>query len=88
VLGGVSRAAAYQIVTLNRGTQDGLEPGHVLSVWQAGERVADRFGVGRVQLPDEFAGYLMVFRSFDEVSYGLIMQASNEIRVLDRVRNP
>lgn len=88
VLGGVSRAAAYQIVTLNRGTQDGLEPGHVLSVWQAGERVADRFGGGRVQLPDEFAGYLMVFRSFDEVSYGLIMQASNEIRILDRVRNP
>ncbi|MFU8821720.1 MAG: LysM peptidoglycan-binding domain-containing protein [Gammaproteobacteria bacterium] len=88
VLGGVSRAAAYQIVTLNRGAQDGLEPGHVLSVWQAGERVADRFGGGRVQLPDEFAGYLMIFRTSDEVSYGLIMQASNEIRILDRVRNP
>jgi hypothetical protein len=41
-----------------------------------------------VQLPDEYAGYLMVFRSFEEISYGLIMQASNEIRVLDKVRNP
>jgi len=85
---GVRMVSAFQIVTLNRGTRHGLEPGHVLSVWQAGERVPDRFGGGRVQLPDEYAGYLMVFRSFDEVSYGLIMQASNEIRLLDRVRNP
>lgn len=85
---GVQMVSAFQIVTLNRGTRHGLEPGHVLSVWQAGERVPDRFGGGRVQLPDEYAGYLMIFRSFDEVSYGLIMQTSNEIRLLDRVRNP
>jgi hypothetical protein len=88
VLDGVARVGSYQIVTLNRGAKHGLESGHVLSVWQAGERVADRFGGGRVQLPDEYAGHLMIFRTFDELSYGLIMQASNEIRVLDRVRNP
>jgi hypothetical protein len=88
VLDGVSRVSSYQIVTLNRGARDGLEPGHVLAVWQAGEEVKDRIGGGKVQLPDEYAGYLMVFRSFDEISYGLIMQASNEIRLLDKVRNP
>lgn len=88
VLNGVARASTYQIVTLNRGTQHGLEPGHVLSVWQAGERVRDRFSGGRVDLPDEYAGNLMIFRSYEELSFGLIMRASNEIRVLDRVRNP
>ncbi|NGX17656.1 LysM peptidoglycan-binding domain-containing protein [Wenzhouxiangella sp. XN24] len=88
VLNGVARASTYQIVTLNRGTQHGLEPGHVLAVWQAGERVRDRFEGGRVDLPDEYAGNLMIFRSYEDLSYGLIMQASNEIRVLDRVRNP
>jgi hypothetical protein len=88
VLDGVSLVGSYQIVTLNRGAKHGLEPGHVLSVWQAGQQVRDRFGGGRVELPDEYAGYLMIFRSFDDLSYGLIMQASNEIRVLDRVRNP
>jgi len=88
VLDGVSLVSSYQIVTLNRGAKHGLEAGHVLSVWQAGERVADRFAGGNVRLPDEYAGYLMIFRTFDELSYGLIMQASNEIRVLDRVRNP
>ena len=84
----ISRVGSYQIVVLNRGARHGLEPGHVLSVWQAGNRVPDRFGGGRVQLPDEYAGYLMVFQTYDEVSFGLIMQAANEIRVLDRVRNP
>lgn len=85
---GISLVGSYQIVTLNRGTADGLEPGHVLAVWQAGRQVRDRFGGGSVELPEEYAGYLMVFRTFEDLSFGLIMQASNEIRMLDRVRNP
>jgi hypothetical protein len=85
---GVARAGAFQIVTLNRGASHGLEPGHVLSVWQAGERVSDRFGGGRVDLPDEYAGYLMIFRVFNDISFGLIMQTTNEVSVLDRVRKP
>lgn len=88
VLDGVSLVGAYQIVTLNRGASHGLAPGHVLSVWQAGQLADDRFGGGRVQLPDEYAGYLMVFKTYENLSFGLIMQAENEIRVLDRVRNP
>jgi hypothetical protein len=88
VLDGVGIIGAYQIVTLNRGADDGVEPGHVLTVWQAGREERDHFGGGKVQLPEEYAGYLMVFRTFDEISYGLIVQASNEIRVYDKVRNP
>jgi hypothetical protein len=87
-LDAVALLGSYQIVTVNRGARHGLEPGHVLSVWQAGESVPDRFGGGRAQLPDEYAGYMMIFQTYDEVSFGLIMQAANEIRVLDRVRNP
>jgi hypothetical protein len=30
----------------------------------------------------------MVFKTYEKLSYGLIMQAQNEIRVLDKVRNP
>ena len=88
VLDGMSLVSSYQIVTLNRGSRDGLEPGHVLAVWQAGQRVSDRFGGGKVTLPDEYAGYLMIFKTYEKLSYGLIMQAQNEIRVLDRVRTP
>ena len=88
VLDGVSLVSAFQIVTLNRGSNHGLEPGHVLAVWQAGQRVPDRFGGGQVLLPDEYAGYLMVFKTYEKLSFGLIMQAQNEIRVLDKVRSP
>jgi len=41
-----------------------------------------------VTLPDERAGVLMVFRTFDQVSYGLVMEATRAIHVYDRVRNP
>ena len=93
VVDGVSLIGQYQIVVINRGTRHGLEPGHVLRVWQTGEVVRDRFakrGVlgQKVQLPDEPAGTMMVFRIFDRMSYGLVMEATSEIKVLDAVRNP
>ena len=43
---------------------------------------------GKVTLPDEYAGMLMVFRSFDEMSYGIIFRGTSEVRILDKVRNP
>ena len=92
VVDGVSLIGQYHVVVINRGAQHGLEPGHVLRAWQTGEVVRDRVRRGnfgqKVQLPDEAAGVMMVFRTFDRVSYALIMEATNEIRVLDAVRNP
>ena len=75
---------------INRGRRNGIEVGHVLRVRQAGETVPDRIG-GRdekVKLPDEDAGLLMVFRTFDKVSYALVMEATRPIHVLDTVTNP
>jgi len=88
VIDAVSVIGTYHVVAINRGLANGVEPGHVLSVWQSGRQVKDRFGGGKVTLPEEYAGMLMVFRSFDEMSYGIIFRSSSEIRVLDRVRNP
>ena len=96
VVDGVSRIGQYQVVVINRGTRDGLAPGDVLTVWQAGDVVRDRFagaftrvsGGERVTLPDEEAGTVMVFKVYDRIGYGLVMEATEEIRVLDAVRNP
>jgi len=92
VVDGVSLIGQYQVVILNRGDRDGLEQGHVLTVWQAGEMVTDRVASGllskKVQLPDEPAGTLMVFRTYDRISYALIMEATSEIHVLDKARTP
>lgn len=88
VIGGVTQIGQYQVVILNRGEDDGLAQGDVLTVFQAGEKIRDRIGGGRVQLPDEPAGTVMVFKSYPEISYGLVMEATQPLHILDAVRNP
>jgi hypothetical protein len=88
VVGGVTQIGQYQVVVLNRGTNNGVSVGDVLDVWQTGETVDDRFGGGSVRLPDEQAGTIMVFKTYDRISYGLVMEATQAIHVHDTVRNP
>lgn len=42
----------------------------------------------KLKLPDEPAGMLMVFRTFNKISFGLVMQSTDTISLLDKVRNP
>ena len=92
VVGGVSIIGQYQVVVLNRGARNGLAPGDVLTVFQDGDVVQDRIGGGafggKVKLPDEEAGTVMVFKVYDRIGYGLVMEATDAIRVHDMVRNP
>jgi hypothetical protein len=90
VLNGVSQIGQYNVVVLNKGANDGLEPGHVLQILQGGEAVRDIVkGQGETfTLPLEEAGMLMVFRTFDRVSFALIMKATKPLHVLDWVRSP
>lgn len=88
VVGGVSLIGQYMVVVVNRGSNNGLSVGDVLTVFQAGEVVKDRFGGGSVKLPDEEAGTVMVFKTYNRISYGLVMEATDAIRKLDAVRNP
>ena len=88
VAGGVTQIGQYQVVIINRGTNNGLSVGDVLTVFKSGETIKDRFKGGKVTLPDEEAGTLMVFKTFDRISYGLVMEARTALHVLDTVRNP
>jgi LysM repeat protein len=95
---GVTVIGQYQVVVINRGAQDGLAPGNVLAVYDVGSTVHDTvsrgyYGLNRltskkVKLPDERSGTFMVFKTFDRISYGLIMEANDIIQVADRVENP
>jgi hypothetical protein len=96
---GVTVIGQYQVVVINRGARDGLAPGNVLAVFEVGGTVRDtvnkgflgglsRFDATKVQLPNERSGTFMVFKTFDQISYGLIMEAKSIIRVADRVENP
>jgi hypothetical protein len=90
----------YQVVALNRGSKDGLEPGTILGVSQRGAVVRDRYAKGglgaranlgrgkKVELPSERVGVVMVFKAFDRMSYALVMETTHEIRHGDLAANP
>ncbi len=91
VLDGVSQIGQYQVVVVNRGAREGLDVGAVMAVNRTGEVIADQVTPARndtVELPNERAGVLMVFRVFNKVSYGLIMKATQAIHVGDMVTEP
>ncbi len=90
VLSGEAQIGQYDVVLLNRGTKAGVDPGTVLGIFRRGGTADDKVGGGlfSVNLPAERSGTLMVFRSFDNASYAVVMQATREIHVKDVVANP
>lgn len=136
IYGGVAEAGPQSIVSISRGSTDGIEVGHVLAINRYGRVIKDpeqaketeeqkqakakpklkelnfevskdedgkaivnfekpaenagelKLEPGMIKLPDERVGLLMIFRVFDRVSYGLVMQASEPINVLDAVQTP
>lgn len=88
VEGGVTQIGFMDIVILNRGEREGLAEGNVLAIDRVGEVVRDRVTKELVRLPDVRAGLLMVFRTYEKMSYGLVLRATQPLAVGDRVHNP
>lgn len=89
VFGGVTQIGQYNLVVLNRGSADGLASGHVLDVYSAAREVKDpQRSFGRVSLPAEFAGQLLVVRVTDRLSQALVMEAVRPILLHDEVHAP
>lgn len=98
VVDGVYVAGKYQVVAINRGKKHGLAPGNALGVFYRGEEARDRTtyspggfrfsAVRNVRLPDERSATIMLFRVFDRMSYGLVMDSSQVIRRGDFVAHP
>ena len=94
IYAGVTYAGQSQVVTVNRGSIDGLDVGSVLQLYHLGKTVADpgsKSWLGRkdqIKLPDEQYGSLFIFRVFKNVSYGLIMQVTAPVEVGDVARSP
>ena len=83
-------AAENQIVVINRGIDDGLERGHVVAILKNGQRMKDTtdYGQPQIRLPNERNGLMMVFRTFDHLSYALVLQVTDGVKVGDRFANP
>ncbi len=88
------------VIALSVGAREGVDNGTVFSIWREGSNVVDRVEKGlardedtvffenKVRLPDEFAGHVMVFRTFDKVSYGLVMGSVKPSRVGYHLKHP
>lgn len=88
VFGSIGSATQFNIVAVNRGTQDGVVPGHTFALYRKGELVFDRFTTESIRMPSERTGLAMVFRTFDRVSYALILSSTKVVKVGDEIRPP
>jgi hypothetical protein len=127
VQGGVSDFAQFSIITINRGSRDGIEVGNVLATYRRGTRLTrsgrpplfgDLFGMkdvdvkpvnvvpdtvvastdpnaapavntnDPVMLPDERSGLVFVFRTFEKISYAMVMKSVRPISIGDYVQTP
>ncbi|MES2822056.1 MAG: LysM domain-containing protein [Pseudomonadota bacterium] len=88
VEGGVTQVGKYNVVMVNQGEREGIKVGNVLAIYKKGELVVDRVSGGKVALPDERAGLLMVFRTFKKMSFGLVLEADRQLSVGDLALTP
>lgn len=96
----LSHGGPRDVVALSVGSRDGVDNGTVFSIWREGTNTVDRVEKGpdrdadtvfyenKVRLPDEFAGHVMVFRTFDKVSYGLVMDSIKPTRIGYHLKHP
>ncbi|MDN3578112.1 LysM peptidoglycan-binding domain-containing protein [Chitinimonas viridis] len=88
-VGGVNDAGPYTTVVINRGERDGLELGHVLNAYKAPRpiKAASKAEKG-MMTPAERNGYVFIYRVFPKVSYGLALNGTRPLNLLDVVRKP
>jgi hypothetical protein len=80
-----------QVVAISSGAAEGVQNGDVMAILKAGRRLVDRSEPrerATIQLPDERSGLLMVFRTFEHLSYALVLEITETVTVGDRVTNP
>ncbi|MBI5780123.1 MAG: LysM peptidoglycan-binding domain-containing protein [Rhodocyclales bacterium] len=81
-------AGRLDVVLLDQGEQQGLEPGHVLALWRIRPPVTDEERDTKVFLPEARYGVVFVFRVFERMSYALVMETEKLVQVGDAARTP
>lgn len=92
----LSQVGPNDVVVLSIGSKDGVDNGTSFSLWQPGEQMPDdvahdvwsRYNHKFVTLPDEYVGHVMIFRTFDRVSYGVVMDGLKPVKIGAKVKMP
>jgi hypothetical protein len=99
VVDGLAVAGKYQVLAINRGKRDGLVPGNVVAIYARGLDVHDLYSRGQdwttftanydvVKLPDERSGTMLIFTVTDRMSYGLVVESTQPMRIGDFIKHP
>ena len=91
LLDAISQLGQYQTIAINLGVRDGVETGNILNIKRPGNVIPDQEEEDpafRVKLPDEKVGTAMIIRSFEKMSYALVMTADRPVSIKDYVESP
>jgi hypothetical protein len=88
VVGAVRDGGQFDVVAINLGDRELVTPGDVFAIYRQGETIIDPVTKEEITLPSERSGLVMIFKVFDKVSYGLIMESTNVVSEGDQLRQP
>lgn len=89
LVGDYTQGAVGEVVVINRGKDAGLQAGDVLGVFTQGNSMSNAHCPPNcVNLPPERLGEIMVFRTFTQTSYALVVRSIRAIKRFDKVTNP
>ena len=96
VTDGLSFSGPRYVIALSVGSSDGVSNGTTFSLWHDGEVLPDvvkhkslhMAKKDKVAMPDDFLGNAMVFRTFDKVSYALVMDGIRPVQTGDLLKSP
>jgi hypothetical protein len=82
----ISQSGRDQVVVLNVGKSGNIKKGDVLAIESNGKHVIDKYaksGLSHIKLPNVRTGVVMVFKTFEKVSYALVMESTRPVLVND-----
>lgn len=83
-------AAQNQVIAINRGAAQGVANGQVFALLRDADTVIDKTDDAKptLRLPGERNGLMMVFSTFEKVSYALVLQITDGVKVGDHFVSP
>ena len=84
----VSELSRLSTIVITLGERDEMEPGHVLRIMRKEEKQKDPVTGKLFEPPLQDSGLAMVFRTFEKISYALVMTSNRPIHINDRVVTP
>lgn len=87
-LNAVAEIGPKTVVGISLGTREGVEEGNVLRIMRHAGTHKDPLTRERYDLPDEESGLVLIFRTYEKISYGLVMTSTRPVHLLDAVITP